>query len=110
MFRAPGKKEIALVGKLEKAGLFLPLALRAWIEEVGSVNLAGAYPRLCSWADESFAGTYADPLMVVPDMVELEAWHEQREGEALDWVIGWDAQKDGPDAELATLSDGLLPL
>jgi hypothetical protein len=23
---------------------------------------------------------------------ELEAWHEQNEGEALDWVIGWDAK------------------
>lgn len=167
VFRAPGKKAPAIVRKLEKAGVFLPLSLRAWIEEVGSVNLAGAHPRLCSWADESFAGTYADPLMVVPDMVELEAWHEQNEGEALDWVIGWDtkakarlviddeqldygysvtlpepaadaplkaeprnttfvgylrnafrwggfpgweAHKDRPEAELATLRDGLLPL
>ena len=92
VFRAPGKKEIAIVRKLEKTGVFLPLSLRAWIEEVGSVNLAGAHPRLCSWVDESFTGAYADPLMVVPDMVELEAWHEQHEGEALDWVIGWDAK------------------
>jgi hypothetical protein len=91
VFRAPAKKEVAIVRKLEKAGVFLPLSLRAWIEEVGRVNLAGAHPRLCSWADES-SGTYADPLMVVPDMVELEAWHDQNEGEALDWVIGWDAR------------------
>jgi len=93
VFRAPGKKELAILRKLEKKGVLLPLSLRAWIEEVGSVNLAGAHPPLCSWADESFAGTYADPLMVVPDMVELEAWHEQNEeGEPLDWVIGWDAK------------------
>src|SRR5262249_7184916 len=92
VFRAPGKKELAILRKLEQKRVLLPLSLRAWIEEVGTISLAGAYPPLCAWADESVAGTYADPLMVVPDMVELEAWHEQGEGEALDWVIGWDAK------------------
>lgn len=93
VFSPPSKKAIAVIRKLEKKGVFLPLSLRAWIEEVGSVNLAGVHPGLCWWADESFAGTYADPLMVVPDMVELEGWDEGREeGAALDWVIGWDAK------------------
>ena len=92
VFGPPSKKQVALIKKLEGKGVLVPLSLRAWIEQVGSVNLAGAHPRLCSWADESFAGTYADPLMVAPDMVELEAWHEQNEGEVLDWVIGWDAK------------------
>lgn len=93
VFRAPVKKELALIRKLEKKGVFLPLSIKAWGEEVGSVNLAGAHPRLCSWADENFTGTYADPLMVVPDMVELEGWDEEREeGDALDWVLGWDAK------------------
>lgn len=89
----PGKKQIAFVKKIENKGILVPLSLRAWIEQVGSVNLAGAHPRLCFWADENFAGTYADPLMVVPNSYELEGWYEDRqEGKALDAVLGWDAR------------------
>jgi hypothetical protein len=98
VFCPPGKKEIAAVRKMEKAGIFLPLSLRAWIEEVGDVSLVGAHPRLCFWEDESFAGTYADPLMVTPRLFlwEMEAWFEEHQaGEAqrpLDAVLGWDAK------------------
>ena len=98
VFCPPGKKEVASVRKMEKTGVFLPLSLRAWIEEVGDVNLAGAHPRLCFWEDEDFAGTYADPLMVTPRLFlwEMEAWLEERDtGEAqepLDAVLGWDGK------------------
>src|SRR5690348_9639624 len=49
VFSAPAKEDIAAIRKLEKKGLVLPLSLRAWIEEVGAVNLAGAHPALCFW-------------------------------------------------------------
>jgi hypothetical protein len=96
VFSAPGKKQVAFLKKMERKGVFLPLALRAWIEEVGGVNLAGAHPRLCFWEDGTFPGVFADPLMVVPDMFlwEIEAWQE--DGGAgvapLDAVLGWDAR------------------
>lgn len=96
VFSPPAKKAVALARKMEKKGILLPLSLRAWMEEVGSVNLAGAHPRLCFWADENFPGVYADPLMVVPDGFEMEGWYEQRDvGEEqgpLDTVLGWDAK------------------
>jgi hypothetical protein len=96
VFSPPGKKALAVIRKLEKKGILVPLSLRAWIEEVGGVNLAGAHPRLCFWANEDFTGVYADPLMVVPDVVELEGWDEDRKsGDAhhpLDAVLGWDAK------------------
>jgi hypothetical protein len=96
VFRPPGRKQAALIRKLETNGVFLPLSLRAWIEEVGEVNLAGAHPRLCFWEGPGFGGIYADPLMVAPPIWEIEAWHEEGEAsgsrERLDMVLGWDAK------------------
>jgi hypothetical protein len=95
VFSPPDKKAVASVRRLEKKGIPVPLALQAWIEEVGSVNLAGAHPRLCFWADENFAGVYADPLMIMPDLFEMNEWGTQREAgddlNPLDAVLGWDA-------------------
>ena len=98
VFCPPGKKEVAFIRKLEKTGVFLPLSLRAWIEEVGDVNLAGAHPRLCFWEDENFAGTYGDPLMVTPRLFlwEIEDWLAEGKAakaqEPLDALLGWDAK------------------
>jgi len=98
VFRPAAKKDAAFVKKMEKQGVDLPLALRAWIEEVGDVNLAGAHPRLCFWADESFPGVYADPLMIVPSLFlwEMEDWLKERADgglrEPLDALLGWDAR------------------
>jgi hypothetical protein len=92
VLRPPQKKEIALLKRLEKRGFFLPLALRAWIEEVGSVNLAGSHPLLCFWEDHSFPGVYADPLMIAVDFAEIEAWTAEPDGETLTCVIGWNAR------------------
>jgi hypothetical protein len=95
VFCAPAKKDVALIRKMEKKGAYLPLSLRAWIEEVGDVNLAGAHPRLCFWDQANFPGVHADPLMVVPHlfMFEIEEWYEGRDAnEPLDALVGWDAK------------------
>jgi len=95
VFLAPAKKDAALIKKMEKRGIFLPLSLRVWIEEVGSVNLAGSHPRLCFWEDASFPGVHADPLMVAINMSEIEAWLGESDAGSdrtpLDVVVGWDA-------------------
>jgi hypothetical protein len=95
VFCMPAKKDVAFIRKMEKKGAFLPLSLRAWIEEVGDVNLAGAHPRLCFWDQTSFPGVHADPLMVVPRLFifEIEDWYEGRDAnEPFDALVGWDAK------------------
>jgi hypothetical protein len=98
VFCPPRQKAVALVRQLEAKGIFLPLSLRAWIEEVGHVSLAGAHPRLCFWEDRNFPGVYADPLTVFSEVVllEMEGWLEERDAGAspgqIDVVIGWDAK------------------
>lgn len=95
VFCPPAKKDLAAIGKLEKKGVHFPLALRAWIEEVGDVNLAGDHPQLCFWDTGPHAGVYADPLMVVPHLftLEIEDWHKTRqESEPFEALIGWDAK------------------
>ncbi len=81
---------------MEKKGFFLPLALRAWIEEVGHVCLIGAHPTLSFFEGVGFPGVYADPFMMLPDLYELEGWLEEAKGSkeipTLDAVVGWTAQ------------------
>jgi hypothetical protein len=88
----PRKKDVALLKQLEKRGFFLPLALRAWIEEVGAVNLAGSHPLLCFWENHTFPGVYADPLMLAIDLEEIEDWAKEPDGDSLSCVIGWNAR------------------
>ena len=95
VFQAPRNKDAALIKRLEKRGVHLPMSLRAWIEDVGSVNLTGSHPRLCFWEDETFPGVHADPLMVSVDTAEIEARTDEiisGEGRSLDIVVGWDAR------------------
>jgi hypothetical protein len=98
VFSPPEKKEIAFIRKLEKKGMLLPLSLRAWVEEVGDVNLSGAHQTLSFWADANFPGIYADPLMVSMDhfMFEIEGWIEERDAGGdpgiIGPVLGWDAE------------------
>jgi hypothetical protein len=97
VFSPPSDEETAEIRKFEKKGMVLPLSLRAWIEEVGDVNLAGAHPALCFWEDENFPGVYADPMMVSLDhfMFEIEGWLEARaegDSDVMDPVLGWDAE------------------
>jgi len=94
----PTAAGINFIRGLEKKGMVLPLSLRAWIEEVGDVNLAGSHPTLCFWDHPGFAGVYADPLMVTLDHFhfEIEAWQEQLDDgespEGFDAIIAWDPQ------------------
>lgn len=98
VFAPPDKEEIAFIRALEGKGMVLPLSLRAWIEEVGDVNLAGAHPTLSFWEGPGFPGVYADPLMVTLDhfRFEIEAWEEEHDagGEpgSLASVISLDAK------------------
>lgn len=88
----PRKKDAAAIRRLDKAGLQLPLALDAWIEEVGSVNLCGMHPRLCFWEDGSFPGVYADPLMIAVDLEELDERRRDPNDPPSEVVVGWDAR------------------
>ncbi len=98
VFSPPTKEGIAWIRELEEKGLVLPLSLRAWAEQVGDLNLAGAHPRLSFWEGKKFPGVYADPLMVTLDHLEMQAegWLEEHEAgdepESLEVVIGWDAK------------------
>jgi hypothetical protein len=125
----PDAGDVADVLALEAKGMLLPLSLRAWMVEVGDVNLAGAHPALSFWEGPGFPGVHADPLMV--DLrhfhFELESWEQDfDDGEApgsFDAVLAWDPKtkarltiaKDQLD-EGRTLSlpnpcaDGLLEL
>jgi hypothetical protein len=92
VLQPPRKQDAALIGRLAERGLAMPLALAAWIEEVGSVNLAGSHPELCFWDDASFPGVYADPLMIDIDMAEIDAWQAEAAPGPLEVVVGWDAR------------------
>jgi hypothetical protein len=97
VFSPPAPATLAMIGKLEKQGLVVPLALKAWAEMVGNVNLAGAHPALCFWRDHAFSGVLADPLMISLDdlMFQGEQWLDER-GDAdarqeIEVTLGWDA-------------------
>jgi hypothetical protein len=96
VFSAPDAEDLAMVRELETKGMVLPLSLRAWMEEVGDINLAGAHPALCFWEDEHFPGVYADPLMVSFDAFafERDGWLEAYEADedpgTMEPVLGWD--------------------
>ena len=92
----PTADEIDFIRGLERKGMFLPLSWRAWIEEVGDVNLAGAHPTLSFWDGPGLAIVYADPLMVTLDdfRFEVERWQEEFDDgeppERFDAIIAWD--------------------
>jgi len=108
VFLAPEANTAAMIRKLEKAGMILPLSLKAWAEAVGNVNLSGAHPTLCFWRDENFPGVLADPLMISLDdlMFQGEEWLDShREGDAtsqIDVMLGYDANTK---ADLAVVDE-----
>jgi len=97
VFSPPAAKTIALLRKLEKKGLAIPLSLKAWAEVVGDINLSGAHPALCFWRHSNSSCALADPLMISLDdlMFQGEQWLDSRgEGDSADEVdvmLGWDA-------------------
>lgn len=65
------------IEKLERGAGSLPLALRAWYEVVGSVDLVGRFPAWDQWARKN--GVYLDQLMlssVEEALLDYEAWRE----------------------------------
>jgi hypothetical protein len=96
VFSAIDPRFIKRIPGMEKKGFFLPLSLRAWIEEVGHVCLIGAHPNLSFFEGAGFPGVYADPFMMLPDPYELQGWLEEAKGSkeipTLDAVVGWTAQ------------------
>jgi hypothetical protein len=70
----PDSDVVAQLDALEEEVGLLPLALRAWFEEVGNVNLNGSHPE---WTFE-----YPDPLVVDAPVEyirsEFEAWSHDR--------------------------------
>ena len=70
----------AILTRLEKRGILLPLSLHAWISEVGRVDLTGSHPTLCFMNSPKAEEIQADPLAVIPmaDDVEeqMEDWHK----------------------------------
>ena len=58
--------------RAEKNGIFVPLAVCTWMEDIGLVSLAGKHPTLCPfYEDREHPQIYADPLEIQPvvDMV-----------------------------------------
>jgi hypothetical protein len=74
VFEPPAADIGGRLDELEVTVGLLPLALRAWFEHVGQVNLMGSHP---SWEFE-----YTDPLVVEAPveyvLSEFDAWNEDR--------------------------------
>jgi hypothetical protein len=96
VFSAIDPRFVKRIPAMEMKGFFLPLSLRAWIEEVGHVCLIGAHPTLSFFEGAGFPGIYTDPFMMLPDAYELQGWLEEAKGSkeipSLDAVVGWTAE------------------
>jgi hypothetical protein len=82
--RAPGKKTPAQLKRLEKiAGGPLPLSLRAWFEQVGTVTLMGWHSALHPNPDEGGASQFPpDPFVIEPlDLIVEFVGEFEDEGE-----------------------------
>jgi hypothetical protein len=93
--------------KFERTGMVLPLSLEAWVQEVGSVNLMGAHPKLCFLGDEEgFPYLFADPLMID---VPLRHIVGEDAADGIECVIGLDdegkAGESDPDFYFVRLPD-----
>jgi hypothetical protein len=99
IYCAPPADTAETLGTLEHLVGTLPLSIRCWYEEVGSVNLIGAFPATKTLQPFSYG---LDPLFIYPiDYVLKEAFFEARQ-----------AEEAKPDAEgkrtLALAPDGCL--
>jgi len=83
--------------KLERLGMVMPLSLEAWVEQVGSVNLMGAHPKLCFLEDEEgFPYVFADPLMAD---VSLDDIGGEDAADGMDCVIALDDEGKAGDSD-----------
>lgn len=81
-FVPPGNDVSAVLNELAASGVGLPIALQAWILEVGSVDLRGSHP---DWPRSAYVGLfdkdssdseywYTDPLVIEVDLQSLLDW------------------------------------
>jgi hypothetical protein len=63
IFRAPPPQTSSLLDVLEQRAGVLPLSVKGWYEEIGSVNLIGTFPASAAREELSVA---LDPLLIVP--------------------------------------------
>ncbi len=82
-YRKPPLQTAAFLQEIEQCVGTLPLTVRCWYEEVGSVNFIGTFPRTDSREEISHE---LDPLLIIPvdclleqyGFVALEEWEEAR--------------------------------
>ncbi len=70
-YREPPLQTAAFLQEIEQRVGTLPLAVRCWYEEVGSVNLIGTFPRTEARKDLSCE---LDPLLIIPVDCLLEQY------------------------------------
>jgi hypothetical protein len=94
IFQPPGKDTPKLLAKVEKrAGGPIPLSLRAWYEEVGSVSFMGAHPALNPERHQ----VAPDPLVMTPLDAALDMLDDQEDAE--DGLYLWLSPDDLHKAE-----------
>jgi hypothetical protein len=70
-YREPPLQTLAFLQEIEQRVGALPLAVRCWYEEVGSVNLIGTFPRTAARKELS---DELDPLLILPVDCLLEQY------------------------------------
>lgn len=70
-YREPPPRTPALLNEIEQRVGALPLVVRCWYEEVGSVNLIGTFPRTAARKELSYE---LDPLLIIPVDCLLEQY------------------------------------
>src|SRR5258708_36272179 len=66
VYRPPTSETLQHVALLEQRVGLLPLALKCWYEEVGSVNFVGLFPPSPSRPFDRAYGSRLDPLFIYP--------------------------------------------
>ncbi len=95
--RTLNAKEGKLVERAERSGLWLPLSVRAWLQEVGQLNLNGSHPALCFMDTErGKPGIYTDPLQVLiwqlDDLVDMWTQTEKESREPMECIASMTAE------------------
>jgi len=64
IYKAPTSETPYLIARLEQSAGILPLTLKCWYEEVGSVNLVGTFPVSEKRKERVADGSLLDPLFI----------------------------------------------
>jgi hypothetical protein len=96
VFRPFRKDELGLFRACERKGLWIPLSLRAWAEEVGQLDLTGSHPALGPVNERGEPAVHTDPLdFSEPFALEgvLEEWlaPSPPDRQPIQWEVGLDA-------------------